>query len=142
MRFQHDDGGRAAAGYSGLTGDCGCRAVAIAAERPYQEIYDACIEEAAKERMSKRKRRRSHPRTGMYPDALGRVLFRYGFVWVATMTIGSGCTTHLRAEELPKGRLVIRASRHYTTLIDGVIRDTYDPSRDGTRCVYGYWHRP
>lgn len=22
---------------------------------------------------------------------------------------------------------------------DGVIRDTHDPSRDGTRCVYGYW---
>ena len=22
---------------------------------------------------------------------------------------------------------------------DGVVHDTYDPSRDGTRCVYGYW---
>lgn len=22
------------------------------------------------------------------------------------------------------------------------VHDTYDPSRDGTRCVYGYWRRP
>jgi hypothetical protein len=24
-------------------------------------------------------------------------------------------------------------------VIDGVIHDTYDPSRDGKRCVYGYF---
>jgi hypothetical protein len=24
-------------------------------------------------------------------------------------------------------------------VIDGVIHDTFDPSRGGTRCVYGYW---
>ncbi len=29
--------------------------------------------------------------------------------------------------------------RHYTAVIDGVINDTHDPSREGTRCVYGYW---
>ena len=23
----------------------------------------------------------------------------------------------------------------------GAVRDTYDPSRDGTRCVYGYWSK-
>lgn len=21
----------------------------------------------------------------------------------------------------------------------GMVHDTFDPSRDGTRCVYGYW---
>lgn len=30
MLFVYDDGGRAAAGYKGTTGDCACRAVAIA----------------------------------------------------------------------------------------------------------------
>jgi len=24
-------------------------------------------------------------------------------------------------------------------VIDGVLHDTHDCSRDGTRCVYGYW---
>jgi len=32
-------------------------------------------------------------------------------------------------------------SRHLTTVIDGVIYDTYDPSREGTRCVYGYYSK-
>ena len=28
-----------------------------------------------------------------------------------------------------------------SAVIDGVIRDTHDPGRDGTRCVYGYYQR-
>jgi hypothetical protein len=31
------------------------------------------------------------------------------------------------------------ASRHLVAVIDGVIHDTHDCSRDGTRCVYGYF---
>ena len=37
------------------------------------------------------------------------------------------------------GRIIVRLSKHYTCLIDGIIHDTHDPSRNGTRCVYGYW---
>jgi hypothetical protein len=55
------------------------------------------------------------------------------------MHIGSGCQVHLRREELPAGRLVVQASKHVVAVIDGVIHDTHDSSRDGTRCVYGYW---
>jgi hypothetical protein len=55
------------------------------------------------------------------------------------MQIGSGCTVHLSADELPSGRLVVSVSKHLTAVIDGVIHDTHDPSRRGTRCVYGYW---
>jgi hypothetical protein len=55
------------------------------------------------------------------------------------MHIGRGCTVHLRAEELPTGRLVVSLSKHVTAVVNGVIRDTYDPSRGGTRCVYGYF---
>ena len=62
-----------------------------------------------------------------------------GFVWTPTMGIGTGCTVHLRADELPNGRLVVAVSKHYTAVLDGVIHDIENPSRDGTRCVYGYW---
>jgi hypothetical protein len=62
-----------------------------------------------------------------------------GFEWVPTMLIGSGCKVHLADGELPMGRLVVAVSKHYTAVIDGVIHDTYDPSRGGSRCVYGYW---
>ena len=41
MTWQYDDGGREAAGYKGTTGDCVTRAIAIACELPYQEVYDA-----------------------------------------------------------------------------------------------------
>ncbi len=37
------------------------------------------------------------------------------------------------------GRLIVSVSKHMTAVIDGVIHDTHNPSRDGTRCVYGYW---
>ena len=56
--------------------------------------------------------------------------------------IGSGCRVHLRAEELPPGRLIVSVSRHLVAVIDGVIHDTLDCSRNGSRCVYGYYSRP
>lgn len=41
--------------------------------------------------------------------------------------------------ELPHGRLVVMLSRHAAAVIDGVLHDTYQDDRGGTRCVYGYW---
>jgi hypothetical protein len=57
------------------------------------------------------------------------------------MGIGTGTTVHLRDGELPMGRLIVACSRHYVAVIDGVIHDTSDPSRDGTRAVYGYYYK-
>ena len=34
----------------------------------------------------------------------------------------------------------IRLSKHITAVVNGVIHDTYDPSRGGSRCVYGVWY--
>lgn len=58
------------------------------------------------------------------------------------MGIGTGCTVHLVSQELPGGRLIVSVSKHLTAVIDGVIHDTHNPSRSGTRCVYGYWQCP
>ena len=41
MDFVFHDGGRAAAGYKGKTGDCVARSIAIATGKPYQEVYEA-----------------------------------------------------------------------------------------------------
>jgi len=137
--WEYDDGGRAKAGFRGVTGDCACRSIAIATQRPYREIYDLIIEAAKSERASKRRRTKSHPRTGVWTVTMKRVMSELGFEWVPTMSIGSGCTVHLRADELPSGPVIARVSKHYVAVVDGVIRDTYDPSREGTRCVYGYF---
>lgn len=137
--FQFDDGGRAAAGYTGKAGDCVVRAIAIATGRPYQQIYDLVNRAAVHERTGKRKRGVSNARTGVYRTSIRRVMKTLGWMWTPTMQIGSGCTVHLRRDELPPGRLVVSVSKHLTAVIDGVIHDTHDCSRRGTRCVYGYW---
>ena len=57
------------------------------------------------------------------------------------MRIGTGCKVHLKSDELPIGRIIVRLSKHVCAVIDGVINDTYDCSREGTRCVYGYYKK-
>lgn len=142
MKFVYNDGGRTAAGYKGLADDCACRAAAIAAQRPYKEVYDLINKFAKAERKGKYDRKVSNARTGVYPDTFKKVMAHYGFVWVPTMHIGQGCTVHLCENELPTGRIVCNLSGHFTAVVDGVINDTYDCSRNGQRCVYGYFIKP
>lgn len=137
LPWVYDDGGRAAAGRRGTAGDCVARAIAIASGRPYGDVYD----ELAEINLAYGGKRSA--REGIKPAATRDYLGRHlGWEWTATMGIGTGCTVHLAGGELPDGVLVARLSRHITAVVDGVIHDTHDPARDGSRCVYGYWRRP
>lgn len=154
MQYIYNDGGRKAAGYTGKTGDCVVRAIAIATGLPYQKVYDDINRLALNERTGVRKRGVSHAARGVYKRTIRRYMESLGWVWTPTMHIGSGCTVHLTDGELPMGRLVVNISKHLTAVIDGVIFDTHDPQRwedvkvgnleysvaNGTRCVYGYFH--
>ena len=142
MDFVFHDGGRAAAGYKGKTGDCVTRSIAIATGKTYQQVYDALNQFAETERIGKRKRKRSNSRTGVFRKTYQSYLESLGWQWTSTMSIGSGCQVHLRASELPPGPLIVKVSRHLTAVIDGVLYDTYNCSRAGTRCVYGYFSQP
>jgi hypothetical protein len=142
--FVKNDGGRALAGYKGMTGDCVCRAVCIASGLPYQEVYDRLSEGNATQRKTKRGSKQTGQRTAAHGINVKRKWFQdymnsIGFEWIPTMFIGQGCKVHLRGDELPKGRLVVAVSGHYTAMIDGVLHDTNDCSRSGSRCVYGYF---
>lgn len=138
-QWVYHDGGRAEAGFEGIAGDCFTRAVAIATGKPYREIYDLVDEISKGERRGKRKRKVSKASAGVFRYTADKVLKHLGgFRWVPTMKVGSGCRVHLRSEELPSGTLIVRVSRHICTVIDGVLYDTHDCSRNGTRCVYGY----
>lgn len=137
--WQPDDGGRAAAGFTGSAGDCVTRSIAIATGTPYRTIYDALNEIAKRHERPRRGRRRSSARDGVNRQTYDRYLKSLGWTWTPTMGIGTGCRVHLRRDELPSGRLIVAVSKHMTAMIDGVIHDTADPSRGGTRCVYGYW---
>ncbi len=170
MKYVYDDGGRKAAGFTGSTGDCVTRAIAIATGQDYQTVYDALAAGNARQRKSKRASKATGSRTAARGISTGRKWFKdymaaLGWVWTPTMLIGSGCKVHLTDGELPMGRLVVAVSKHLTAVIDGVIHDTYDPQREGEivyghppvmvdgqlknpivrvtggRCVYGYWRQ-
>jgi len=144
--FVFNDGGRAEAGYKGKAGDCVCRAIAIATGKPYKEVYTELSE-----LLKKSKLKYNTPRDGLHREIYQPYLESLGWKWIPTMMFGKGCTVHLQADELPKGRIVCRLSKHLTAVVDGVIHDTYDPRNNGIeyidgikhilpqRCVYGYF---
>ena len=143
----YNDGGRKEAGYKGTTGDCVCRAIAIITGKAYAEVYED-INKFIKQyttpcgRIPKSQRRKkSSARTGVNKKISRTYIQSLGYIWTPTMFVGSGCKVHLRADELPKGRLIAKLSRHITAVIDGVIHDIGDCSREGSRCVYGYWSK-
>tara|TARA_R110000824_G_scaffold21078_5_gene78848 strand:- start:1795 stop:2331 length:537 start_codon:yes stop_codon:yes gene_type:complete len=166
MDFVYSDGGRAAEGFKGKAGDCVVRAIAIATEQRYVAVYEALSEGCRTQRKTKRSKAKGSARNGVnvkrkwFRDYMAAI----GWTWTPTMGIGTGCRVHLADGELPIGRLIVSVSKHYTTVIDGVIHDTYDPQRPvldlygyppvldadgslrnpvigttGGRCVYGYW---
>ena len=140
--FKYNDGGRALAGYTkNKVGDCVVRAIAIATELPYQTVYDAINLEGSKERITKGriKKGKSTAEGGVYNRTYRNYMATLGWEFIPTMSIGSGCKVHLKSSELPSGRIVVRLSRHVCAVIDGVINDIYDCSRNESRCVYGYF---
>jgi hypothetical protein len=134
MRWVYDDGGRARAGFKGDAGDCVTRAIAIATGMDYRDVYDDLAERQAalgKPRSA---------RNGVQPKAYKPYLAELGAIWTPTMRIGSGTTVHLVEWELPyEPWLIVRLSKHVAAVRQGVVYDTHDPCRGGTRAVYGYW---
>jgi hypothetical protein len=141
LKFQFHDGGRLQAGYKGQTRDCVARAIAIATELPYQQVYDMINEFALTEKTGKRKTSVSNARKGVYKDTTRKIMSSLGWEWIPTMQIGQGCKVHLRADELPSGRIIVKVSKHCVAVIDHTLYDTYDCTREGDRCVYGYYQK-
>lgn len=143
IKFVFNDGGRQEAGFKEYTGDCCCRAISIALNLPYKEVYKTINEISKAERYRGKSRSGngvSNARTGVYIETMREIMNHYGWVWVPTMKFGEGCKVHLNDGELPTdGPIICNLSKHYAAVVDGVLYDAYDCSRDGTRCVYGYW---
>ena len=134
----YNDGGRSNYFTGKSVGDCVARAITIASGIDYKEVYDTLAEGQSTQRVTKRAKRYAiynhtsarfnhkngkikHAKTAQHGIHVKRKWFKdqmreWGFRWVATMKIGSGCQTHLRADELPKGRLVVTRSRRETSL--------------------------
>jgi len=129
-------------------GDCVPRAVTIATEQPYQVVYDELQRRQEEWRLKSnsksaynKKPHRNKVHFGTNKKVAKEYLLNLGWKWKPTMGIGTGCKVHLKASELPQGRLICSVSKHMVAVIDGIINDTYDCSRGGTRCVYGYFYK-
>lgn len=122
LPFQYHDGGRREAGFKGRApGDCVPRAIAIATGRPYREVYDELF-----------KLQGSTPRRGVLRVFWQKYLEGQGWKYVTPAAMA------MRADQLPKGTLILHVHRHLVTVIDHTIYDTYDCSKGGTRQVLGY----
>jgi hypothetical protein len=143
MKWIYNDGGRLTAGFRGKSNDCVCRSIAIITGLPYMEVYKYLANGNATQRRSKNapKRGSKTASDGIYTTRkwFKDYMKELGFVWVPTMKVGEGCKVHLRENELPTGKLVVSVSKHFVAVVDGIIYDTHDCSREGNRCVYGYY---
>lgn len=145
MKFVYSDGGRSNYFKASDVGDCVCRAICNATNKDYKEVYDdlqAFVKyekehsRRKKHKFSKNKSIRNGVPKSITKKYIEKVL---GWQWYPLMTIGSGCQVHLTENELPNGVCILKLSKHLTVIKDRVLYDTYNCSRDGTRCVYGYW---
>jgi hypothetical protein len=153
-RFVKDDGGRSrsglARGCKDETGDCVARAISIATEKPYREVHDALTlgkvhdVAAGSDAWARWARRRGgvrsfHADHGVTDAVYGSYLQSLGWRFVSTQELPRGRGVHLRADELPRGRLIVQLYRHLVAVVDGVIHDTNDCSDEGRRRIRGYW---
>jgi hypothetical protein len=163
-RWRYSDGGRAAAGYRGKGRDCVARALAIAMQLPYAEVYKALANGNASERGCREHERRQRYRA--YDNEYGFPYEYAEYVEIAARPAGRRTAKHgiwttrawfrrwmnargwiwtpmrgrpvrLRDAKLPRGRLIVESWRHAVAVIDGVAHDSLDPRGMPVR---GYWY--
>ena len=131
MKYIYNDGGRSKY-FKGKANDCVCRAISIASNRDYKEVYDSL------------KKALGTPRNGVFTKnkAFKDWMAANGFVWTPCSGIGVKTSVHFIEGELPKGRLVCSVTKHYVAVVDNKVYDTWDSrynSFNEVRRIYGYW---
>ena len=121
--YVYNDGGRSNYFKGSFVGDCVPRAITIATGLNYKFVYDE-LNRLTKEYAEKKgqrtkvsrainnKRHNRSVRNGTYDKVSKPFLASLGWEWQPTMFIGSGCTVHVKADELPtdKGNLILKLS--------------------------------
>ena len=128
LPYKRDDGGRAAAGFKGGTGDCLVRAMAIASGQPYREVY-AHVAATYKVHGYKRTGNayymgRKSKRGQLTPKkAQDRALMDMGFTKVPLLPGPRPTYTEVARVH---GTAVVGTTKHIGVIRDGVYRDTFD----------------
>lgn len=129
IRFERDDGGRAAAGYRGDAGDCAVRAFCILTGADYHAAYKefAYANSVMRDERDSQRGVRS-ARNGVVKRAYEAVFRRHGIVKVKQ---GRGVKpTYTEAHER-YGNCIVSTRGHLAAIVDGALRDTFDGR--------GYW---
>lgn len=153
--WTYDDGGRAAAGFTGKTTprDCVTRAIAIVGGLDYREVYDELFDRQrawqTTSRCKSAQRRRARgasasPRNGVAHPVWKTYLAHHGWMKQTLMSVGSSARVHLNAGELPDGAFIAQCAKHLVAVKDGVIHDAFDPNEfsNNGRIVYSVWRPP
>ena len=128
MEFIWNDGGRAASGFVGLTGDCVTRSISIATGRAYRDVYAELGKAAEKS-----------PRNGVHLPIAMRYLEQ------SDWQCESGCDFPFEKEFLPSGVVIVhlvsddRGSSHMCAVVDHVVYDTWNPADDDDVRVRDMW---
>lgn len=132
MELFWNDGGRAGSGFVGLTGDCVVRSIAIATGTSYRDVYRE-IGKASQ----------TSPRRGVPTRVAALYLERLG--WQHTADRDGEFT----AAAIPPGVVIVdlaipdsRRHGHFSTVIDHVVHDTWNPCQELEFRVVGYWTNP
>lgn len=133
LPFKYNDGGRSKYFKANNVRDCAIRAIAIATQQDYKEVYDNL----------KKLNKGESCRNGTPNKISKKYLKQLGWKWIG-INRKNGESCKLNKEDMEKfinnyDRIIIRVSKHLTTIIDGCLNDTFDCSRDGDRGVYGIW---
>jgi hypothetical protein len=130
MNWMFNDGGRAACGFVGLTGDCVTRAIAIATGKSYRTVYDDLKKLADRS-----------PRFGVDRNVSDQFLSQQGWIW------RRGCDLPLKDLGLDHRVAIVsleseKKSGHLAAIVDNTIHDTWNPADDEDFTVRGYWAPP
>ena len=143
MEYIYNDGGRSNY-FKGSTRDCVVRAIAIASDMDYKEVYDL-IHQRQKEWANKsrskaalRCRKNPSPRAGVWKQVYIPIIEELGFRWVSTCEVGSSDRTYLSrsGSTLPKGTLIVKTRRPLQCVKDHILYYTHSSFGN---MVYGYW---
>jgi hypothetical protein len=128
MEYLWNDGGRAACGFVGLTGDCVARSIAIATNIRYRDVYDQLSEASNKS-----------PRNGVRVDIASQFLSEHRW------TEHQAQLHPFLAQFIPKGTVIVYLVKktgrggHFCTVVDHVIHDTWNPADDNDYAIACYW---
>lgn len=119
MKYEFNDGGRAASKYSGGINDCVTRAISIATGIGYdaaREILRPVL---------------THEGVNVFSAEFASIARRAGLVYVAARQKGF-TVAHLPTD----GVFIAHTSKHISAVVNGVVLDTFDTSAEE---IQGYW---